>query len=98
MVQPILKPGRRESNLTPHPAPLIRKADSLMRRTILLVASMALTLLMASGVALAATIHCPNDPSQGAPSTELYCYGTSLADTMFGSDLTDAMFGKGGAD
>ena len=69
-----------------------------MRRTILLLATMAMTLLMASGVALAATIHCPNDPSQGAPSTELYCYGTSLADTMFGSDLTDAMFGKGGAD
>ena len=69
-----------------------------MRRTILLVATMAMTLLMASGVALAATIHCPNDPSQGSPSTQLYCYGTSLADTMFGSDLTDVMYGKGGAD
>jgi len=59
---------------------------------------MALTLLVASGVALAATIHCPNDPSQGSPSTELYCFGTSMADTMFGSDLADTMFGKGGAD
>ena len=69
-----------------------------MRRTILLVATMALTLLVASGVALAATIHCPNDPSQGSPATGLYCFGTSMADTMFGSDLTDVMDGKGGAD
>src|SRR5215208_3579369 len=53
MVQPTLKPGRRESSLTPHPAPLTRKVDSLMRRTILLVATMALTVLVASGLALA---------------------------------------------
>ena len=69
-----------------------------MRRTILLLATMAMTLLMASGVALAATIHCPNDPSSGSPATYLYCYGTSLADTMFGSDLSDVMYAKGGAD
>jgi Ca2+-binding RTX toxin-like protein len=62
-----------------------------MRRLILVVSTMALTLLVAGGVALAATIHCPN-------STGLFCYGTSLADTMFGSELADYMYGKGGAD
>jgi Ca2+-binding RTX toxin-like protein len=62
-----------------------------MRRLILVVSTMALTLLVAGGVALAATIHCPN-------STQLFCYGTSLADTMYGSDLSDIMYGKGGAD
>jgi Ca2+-binding RTX toxin-like protein len=69
-----------------------------MRRTILLLATMAMTLLMASGAALAATIHCPNVPPTGSPATTLYCYGTSMADTMFGSDLQDNMYGKGGAD
>src|SRR5215208_3562080 len=38
---------------TSHPAPLPRKADLPMRRTIVLLATMALTLLVASGVALA---------------------------------------------
>ena len=75
-----------------------RKVGLLMRRLILLVSTMALTLLVAGGVASAATIHCPNDPSQGSPSGFLYCLGTSLADTMFGSDLRDHMNGKGGAD
>jgi len=69
-----------------------------MRRLIVLVSTMALTLLVAGGVALAATIHCPNDPSQGSPVEGLFCYGTSAADTMSGSDLFDFMYGKGGAD
>src|SRR5829696_3721556 len=56
MMQMLLKPGRRESSLTPHPAPLPRKAGLFMRRTIPLLATVALTLLVASGVALAATI------------------------------------------
>jgi hypothetical protein len=43
---------RCESNLTPHPASL-REAGLLMRRTIVLLATMALTLLVASGVRLA---------------------------------------------
>jgi hypothetical protein len=38
---------------TTHPTPLTRKAALLMRRTILLLATMTLTLMMASGVALA---------------------------------------------
>jgi Ca2+-binding RTX toxin-like protein len=60
---------------------------------------MAVVLVLGSGVALAATIiNCPNDPSTGSPATELYCYGTSMADTMSGSELADAMYGLGGAD
>src|SRR5215204_2767629 len=55
MVRTLLTKGRRESSLiTPHPAPL-RKASLPMRRTIVLLATMALTLLVASGVALAVT-------------------------------------------
>ena len=96
----LLIKGRRESSLTTllTPPHLPRKAGLLMRRIVVLVSTMALTLSGVSGVALAATIHCPNDPSQGTPSGGLYCYGTSMADTMFGSDLTDIMFGSGGAD
>src|SRR5829696_5823038 len=56
MMQMLLKPGRRESSLTPHPAPLPRKAGLFMRRTIPLLATMALTLLVASGLALVAGI------------------------------------------
>src|SRR5215213_2180794 len=55
MVRTLLTKGRRESSLiTPHPAPL-RKASLPMRRTIVLLATMILTLLVASGVALAVT-------------------------------------------
>src|SRR5215216_4308541 len=55
MVRTLLIKGRRESSLiTPHYAPL-RKADLPMRRTIVLLATMALTVLVASGVALAVT-------------------------------------------
>src|SRR5829696_3449182 len=56
MMQMLLKPGRRESSRTPHPAPLPRKAGLFMRRTIALLATMALTLLVASGLALTAGV------------------------------------------
>jgi hypothetical protein len=71
----------------------------LKNRAIVLLTTMAVVLVLGSGVALAATtIHCPNDTSSGSPSTYLYCYGTSMADTMVGSDLLDAMYGEGGQD
>src|SRR5215212_1364543 len=99
MVRMLLTKGRRESSLIiPHPAPLTRKAGLLMRHLIVLVSTMALTLLVVSGVALAATIHCPNVPPSGVPATLLFCNGTSEADTMYGSDLADYMFGMGGRD
>jgi len=71
----------------------------IKNRAIGLLTTMAVVLVLGSGVALAATtIHCPNEPSQGTPSSYLYCYGTSLADTMVGSDLPDMMYGKGAND
>ena len=85
MKQLLLKPGRREYDLTPHPAPL-RKAGLLMRRTILLLAAMALTLLVVSGVALAApttfsntsTISIVDATSAGASPANPYPSQTSV--------------------
>src|SRR5215217_1378326 len=66
MVRMLLIKGRRESSLiTPHLGPL-RKAGLTMRRTILLLATMALTLLVASGVVLGAGIG-----SAGAQSSDV---------------------------
>src|SRR5215210_2075642 len=58
MLRMLLIKGRSESSLTPllTPPHLPRKAAILMRRTTLLLTTMALTLLVASGVALAAGI------------------------------------------
>jgi Ca2+-binding RTX toxin-like protein len=71
----------------------------LKRRAIVLLTTKAVVLIVGSGVALAATtIHCPNDTSKGSPATELYCYGTTMADTMVGNDLADHMLGDGGQD
>ena len=72
----------------------------MKRQALVLLTTMAVVLVVGSGVALAATsaIHCPNDTSSGSPSSLLFCYGTSAADTMYGSDLADFMFSKGGND
>src|SRR5829696_591694 len=58
MLRMLLTKGRREASLTTllTPPHLPRKAALLMRRTIVLLATMALTLLVASGVALAVVI------------------------------------------
>jgi Ca2+-binding RTX toxin-like protein len=61
-----------------------------MRRTIVLLVSIALTTVMASGVALAATVNCvAGDPS---------CIGTPNPDTINGSSDADSMYGRAGAD
>src|SRR5215208_7121660 len=70
-----------------HPAPL-RKAALLMRRTILLLATMALTLLVASGVALAVTRIGTDGPDT--------LRGTNGADNLLGGN--DALFSLGGRD
>ncbi len=62
-----------------------------MRKTVLLLAAMGATLLVAGGAALAASISCPN--SSGG-----YCYGTSAGDGMYGTANVDRMYGYGGAD
>jgi Ca2+-binding RTX toxin-like protein len=61
----------------------------LKRRAIVLLTTMAVVLVVGSGVALAATIQCVVGTT---------CLGTSMADTMSGNDLIDYMLGKGGAD
>jgi serralysin len=63
-------------------------------KTMLLVASMALTVLLASGVALAMnTIQCKT--KQGVRT---FCYGTKERDRMLGTDGKNFMFGKGRGD
>jgi Ca2+-binding RTX toxin-like protein len=61
-----------------------------MRRTVLLLASMALTLLVASGVALAV-----NKIGTDGPDT---LKGTNRADNLLGKGGNDALFGLGGRD
>src|SRR5215208_2630056 len=60
-----------------------------MKRTIMLMATMSLTVLLAAGVALAAEIQCLD----GTP-----CYGTNQADTLTGTALPDEIYGLGGPD
>ena len=62
-----------------------------MRRTLLLMATTALALLVASGVALAASINCPN-ASGGS------CTGTNADDALYGTPQVDRMDGRGGED
>jgi Ca2+-binding RTX toxin-like protein len=71
----------------------------MKRKAMVLLTTVAVVMVLGSGVALAATtIHCPNDTSKGSPSSGLFCNGTTAADTMIGSDLLDHMYGLGGAD
>jgi Ca2+-binding RTX toxin-like protein len=60
-----------------------------VRKSVLLFASMALTVLLVCGLALAATITCRGTAS---------CFGTNRADTMTGTSADNNMFGKGGDD
>jgi Ca2+-binding RTX toxin-like protein len=61
-----------------------------MRRIILLAATMALTLLMASGVALAVTKIGTNGPDTLS--------GTNGSDTLFGKGGNDTLFSRAGND
>lgn len=61
------------------------------RRTIFLLATTALAVLLSSGVALAInTIHCK---IEGPP-----CRGTNERDRMLGNERINRMFGRGGGD
>ena len=62
-----------------------------MRKTVLLLASTALVVLLASGVALAATYHVGDD----GPDRIL---GTDVTDTLIGRGGNDVITGKGGPD
>jgi hypothetical protein len=77
------------SSLVPYPAPY-RKAVSLMGRIIPLVATMALTLLVASGVALAVT-------KIGADGPDTF-RGTNSDDTLIGKGGNDILLALAGKD
>lgn len=62
-----------------------------MRKTLTLLASAAFALLVVSGVAMAASISCPNAPDG-------FCYGTNVGDGMYGTNFVDRMYGFRGAD
>jgi Ca2+-binding RTX toxin-like protein len=62
-----------------------------MRKTVLVLAVMASALVVASGVAWAATIECPNRSGN-------LCVGTKNNDTMTGTASADDMKGRKGKD
>jgi Ca2+-binding RTX toxin-like protein len=66
-----------------------------MRKTFLVVASVALAMVVLGGVAWAANIKCPN---AGIDRVWLLCDGTEKADTMQGTKSPDIMKAKSGAD
>ena len=68
-----------------------KERDMAMRRTVLLLAVMASALVVASGVAWAATIECPNRSGN-------LCVGTKKSDTMTGASSADEMRGRAGMD
>jgi Ca2+-binding RTX toxin-like protein len=69
-----------------------------MRKTFLVVASVALAMLVAGGVAWAATIDCRTDSQAGHGSRVPKCVGTSHADTIYGTNKSESLVGKGGGD
>jgi hypothetical protein len=71
---------------------LHEKEEKLMRRTIALLAAMAMMVLVAASVAWAATVNCPNVSGTNT------CNGTANADILNGSDAADYIDGKGGND
>jgi Ca2+-binding RTX toxin-like protein len=60
-----------------------------LKRAVILLAATLAALVLASGVALAATVACQAGPD---------CLGTKKADTLLGSAGDDDVFGRGGAD
>lgn len=59
-----------------------------MRRAMILLATVAVAMVVGSGVALAATIRCDGGK----------CVGTNRPDSMFGTNRHDAMFARDGGD
>lgn len=62
-----------------------------MKKAVVLLAALAAALVLASGVAWAATIQCPNRPDSG-------CEGTTKADTITGTPQPDQIRARGGDD
>jgi serralysin len=62
----------------------------MRRRAILVLVAMGATLVLSSGVALAATITCQAELGD--------CFGTKKADTLNGTDTPEHMFGRASGD
>lgn len=62
-----------------------------MKRAVFLLATMATAMVVASGLALAANIQCPNRPDNG-------CVGTKKADAITGTPEQDLIRARAGAD
>jgi Ca2+-binding RTX toxin-like protein len=90
-----------------------KKKEKQMRRTIVLLTTMAMTLLVATSVAMAATISCPDNPTNGIKCTgtigddkmtgtdRIYwdgVEGVSWSDDIFGYEGNDAIYARGGPD
>ena len=59
-----------------------------MRRAVILLTTVAVAIVVGTGVALAATIRCDGG----------HCSGTDRPDSIFGTDRHDAIFAKDGGD
>src|SRR5215211_3188977 len=73
MMQILLKPERRESSLTPHPAPF-PKGGCLMGRRLLLAAPMLVAVLVVGGVALALSACSGGSTQEAAKARPLPLY------------------------
>jgi RTX calcium-binding nonapeptide repeat (4 copies) len=69
-----------------------KERQERMSKTVLLLTSMALGLLLVCGVVLAATVNCEGTSLDGP------CLGTSGADTLYGTPYEDHIEGRGGSD
>lgn len=69
-----------------------------MRRTVLLLASTALAVLLVSGVALAATVTCIGGTECKGTGERDTLYGTQERDVMYGYKLEDRLYGYRGID
>src|SRR5215217_4139145 len=78
MMQISLKPERRESSLTPHPAPF-PKGGCLMRRRLLSAAPMVVAVLVVGGVALALSACSGGSTQEAAKARPLPLYPTEKA-------------------
>ena len=87
----LLIKGRRESSFTTllTPPPYQRKAGLFMRRTIPLLATMALTLLVASGLALATGV------GSAAADSSVVGPGESIQKTVYAADPGDTIVVRG---
>jgi RTX calcium-binding nonapeptide repeat (4 copies) len=67
----------------------------MIRKTVLLLVAMASTVLLISGIALAANISCPNG---GHKNGYFSCHGTSASDSIKGTGKSDRIRAGAGED